>query len=145
MMKFFFRILLFALGAFLTYTFGRAALEPIWLSFSGEKVEGRVSGFLAQRNATTIYRESTGLRNNGRKARRPVFKYPVGADSLEARSSTAATLFFGNYELHEQVTVVYSKSNPASAYILGWQLIGGAFLCALFGLYMLRMGLLAKD
>lgn len=147
MLKFIFRILLFGLGLFTTYTFGRDTFEPIWYRVAGINVEGRISGFLAGRNSPSVQREPDGIRKGKRRSRRPVFVYPTAPgslDSLEGRSSTSAFMLFGNYALHERVTVVFDKNNPGHAHIFGAQLIGMAFLVTLLGLFMIRMGLLGR-
>jgi hypothetical protein len=147
MLKFIARIGLFGVGLFVTYMFGRDTIEPIWYSATGVQVEGRISGFLAGRNHPSVQREPDGVRKGKRRARRPVFVFPTapnGTDSLEARSSTRVLATFSNYALHERVTVVFPKDNPQNAHILGWQLIGVAFLCTLFGLYMTYMGLTGR-
>jgi hypothetical protein len=141
----FFRVLLFGLGVFLTYTFARNTFEPLWYRISGHTVEGRISGFLAGRKAPSVQREPDGVRKGKRKARRPVFVYPVmpgSVDSLEARSATAALTTISNYALHERVTVVMDKGSPEKAYIFGFQLITGSLLAMLLGLFMIRLGLL---
>lgn len=141
----FFRVLLFGLGVFLTYTFARNTFEPLWYKISGHTVEGRISGFLAGRNAPSVQREPDGVRKGKRKARRPVFVYPIAPgskDSLETRSATTALTTISNYALNEQVTVVIDKKDPAKAYIYGFQLIAGSFLAMLLGLFMIRLGLL---
>lgn len=147
MLKIVFRILIAGLGLFITYTFGRDTVEPIWFRLSGQCVEGRISGFLAGRVSPSVQREPQGVRKGKTRARRPVFTYPLapGAiDSLEGRSSTSAFLMFGNYELNERVTVVFAKNAPTHAHIFGKQLLLSAFLATLFGLYMIRMGVLGK-
>ncbi len=144
MLKFLFRIALFGLGLFTTYTFGRDAIEPIWHRISGVHVEGRISGFLAGRNSPSVQREPDGVRNGKRRARRPVFRYPAALDSLEGRSRTSVFLPFINYKLNERVTVVFDKNNPGNAHIFGAQLIGMALLVTLLGLYMIRIGVLSK-
>jgi len=147
MLKVIFRILFFGLGLFTTYTFGRDTFEPIWQRMAGGHVEGRISGFLAGRNSPSVQREPDGVRKGKRRARRPVFVYPTapGApDSLEGRSSTSAFMPFGNYQLHERVTVVFDKNDPANAHIFGGQLLAMAFLVTLLGLYMLRIGVLGR-
>lgn len=143
-MKFFFKIALFCLGGFLTYTFGRDVVEPWWFNINGTRVEGRIAGFTRVRNGTSVLQEADGVRKGKRRARRPVFRYPSApgsSDSLQATSSTTATLLLGNYRLHEKVPVVFSKNDPANAYILGVQLTGTAFLCMLLGIFMMWMGL----
>lgn len=147
MLKVIFRLLFFGLGLFTTYTFGRSTIEPIWQRATGTQVEGRISGFLAGRNSPSIQREPDGVRKGKRRARRPTFVYPTApgaTDSLEGRSSTSAFMLFGNYQLHERVTVVFDKSDPANAHIFGVQLIAMAFLVTLLGLYMLRIGVLGR-
>lgn len=141
----FFRVLLLGLGVFLTYTFARNTFEPLWYRVNGHTVEGRISGFLAGRKSPSVQREPDGVRKGKRKARRPVFLYPVmpgSKDSLEARSATAALTTISNYSLNEQVTVVIDRKDPAKAYIYGFQLIAGSFLAMLLGLFMIRLGLL---
>lgn len=147
MTKIIFRILFLGLGVFTTYSFGRDTVEPIWHRLTGACVEGRISGFLAGKNSPSVQREPTGVRKGKRRARRPVFVYPVASgatDSLEARSSTGGFLLFGSYELNEHVSVVFNKNNPANAYLFGGQLILMAFLVTLLGLYMIRIGLTGK-
>jgi hypothetical protein len=69
---------------------------------------------------------------------------PNATDSLEGRSSISGMMLFGNYALHERVTVVFATGNPKNAHILGVQLILMSLLVTLLGLYMLRIGLLGK-
>jgi hypothetical protein len=145
MTRFIFRILLVGLGLFLTYTFGKEALQPFEQRATGVCVQGRISGFLAGRNAPSVQREPDGVRKGKRRARRPVYVYPTAPgsrDSLEARSSTSATILFGNYDLNDRVTVVFDRENPANAHIWGFQVIAIAFVLVLFGLYMIRLGVL---
>jgi hypothetical protein len=147
MLKLIFRILMLGVGLFLSYTFGQDTCLPIWHRMSGVQVEGRISGFLAGRKSPSVQREPDGVRKGKRRARRPVFVFPLAAgsaDSLEARSSTSATILFGNYALHERVPVVFAAGKPENAHIFGWQLIGAAFLCTLLGLYMIRIGVLGR-
>lgn len=147
MLKFFFRLALFGLGLFTTYSFGRETVEPIWYRITGTKVEGRISGFLAGRNSPSVQREPDGVRKGKRRTRRPVFVYPTAPaalDSLEGRSGSRAFFTFSNYELNERVSVVFAKNNPTNAHILGWQLIGSSLLVTLLGLYMIRIGVLGK-
>lgn len=147
MLKFIVRIALLGLGLFTLYVFGRNTLEPVWHRMTGTVVEGRVSGFLVGRNASSVQREPDGVRKGKRRARRPVFVYPStpgGTDSLEARSSTATFFTFSNYALNERVRVVFDQKNPANAHIFGWQLIAMSFLVTLLGLYMVRIGVLGK-
>jgi hypothetical protein len=147
MLKFIFRVLLFGLGLFITYLFGRDTFEPIWHRATGTVVEGRISGFLAGRNAPSVQRESDGVRKGKRRARRPVFVYPTtpnGRDSLEARSRTATLSTLSNYALNERVTVVFDKKDPSNAHIFGVQLVIGSFFATLLGLYMVRIGVLGR-
>ena len=147
MLKFIFRILFFGLGLYTTYTFGREAFEPILQRITGTTVEGRISGFLAGRNSPSVQPEPTGVRKGKTRARRPVFMYPTAlnsTDSLEGRSSIGGMVMFGNYALHERVTVVFVTGKPENAHILGVQLILMSLFVTLLGLYMLRIGLLGK-
>jgi hypothetical protein len=147
MVKLFFRIAFIGLGLFVTYSFGKDALLPIYYRVTGTVVEGRISGFLAGRVGPSVQPEPDGIRNGKRRARRPAFMYPTapgGRDSLEGRSSTGAFFVFTNYELNERVTVVYSSNDPKEAYILGFQMIIGAFLCVALGLYALKIGITGR-
>jgi Protein of unknown function (DUF3592) len=144
MLKFFFRIALFGLGLFLAYTFGQDFVSPLRHRMTGTTVEGRISGFLAGRHSPSVQREPDGVRKGKRRARRPVFVYPVGTDSLEARSSTGAMLTLFNYSLNERVTVVYNPNDPKDAYIYGFQVLLGAFLCICLALYMIKIGLTGR-
>ena len=147
MLKFIFRLLFVALGVWVVYTFGRDAVEPIWYRMSGTAVEGRIIGFLAGRNSPSVQPEPTGVRKGKRIARRPVFRYPTSqgaTDSLDGRSSTGGFLLFGHYDLHEKVTVVMQADNPQKAHIFSLRLIGMAMVIALFGLFLVWMGITGK-
>jgi hypothetical protein len=147
-MIFIFRILLFGLGLFVTYSFGRDTVEPIWHSLTGTRVEGRISGFLAGRNSPSVQRDPDGVRKGKNRARRPVFTFPTsagGLDSLEARSSSSTFFAFSNYKMNERVTVVFANNEPAHAHILGFQLIATSFILTLLGLYMIRLGALWRE
>lgn len=145
-MKFVFRILLIGLGAFLLYAFGADMVKTVWYRISGEVVTGRISGFVASRYSNTIVTDPITFTKGKHKPRRPAFRYPVAAgsaDSLEARS--IRTLFtFTQYALHERVTVVFNKSDPATAYIFGFQAILMSFLASLFSLYMISLGVIRR-
>lgn len=147
MIKFIFRIALFGLGLFVTYSFGSSFIKPLMYRFSGEKVEGKIIGFLAGRYTPSVQQGSTGVRNGRTKARRPVFRYPkaVGStDSLTSRSDASAFFSFTQYELGETVSVVFSKNNPQNGYIYGFQLILMDFLLAGLGVLMLYIGVGGK-
>jgi len=147
MLKFIFRLLFVALGLWVTYTFGRDAVEPVLYRMSGTAVEGRIIGFLAGRHNPSVQPEPTAIRKGKRMARRPVFRYPTSqgaADSLDGRSSTGGFLLFGHYDLHEKVTVVMPRENPQKAHIFSLRLIGMALVVALFGLFLIWMGISGK-
>jgi hypothetical protein len=147
MLKIIFRILFLGLGLFTTYSFGRDTFEPLWHRLTGTCVEGRIVGFLAGKYSPSVQPEPTGVRKGKRRARRPVFAYPVApgaVDSLQARSSTGGFLIFGSYTLNEHVSVVFNKNNPANAYLFGWELMLTAFFVTLLGLFMIRIGLTGK-
>lgn len=147
MLKFIFRILLFGLGLFTVYTFGFSGAKTIWYRATGTVVEGRVSGFLAGRNSPSVQQESTGVRKGKRRARRPVFRYPVAAasaDSLTGRSHVAALFTFSQFEINESVTVVFNPGDPQDCYLYNWQLLLMDLLLVLFGLYMIAIGIGAK-
>ncbi|NUO03433.1 MAG: hypothetical protein HUU01_22705 [Saprospiraceae bacterium] len=144
MTKLFFRLALLGLGCFLLYTFGEDTIKTIWYRATGEVVEGRISGFLAGRNNPSVQLESTGVRKGKRRARRPVFRYPVaeGAkDSLEGRSGASAFFTFTQYDLHERVSVVFAKGKPEDAYLFGIQMILANTLLSLFAIYMMSIGI----
>lgn len=147
MIKFFFRLSLIALGAWLLYTFGGNASKTIWYRATGEVVTGRISGFLAGRYGPSVQQENSGVRNGRRRARRPVFQYPIATgstDSLEGRSGVAVLSRLSQYELSEPVTVVFAKGKPADAYLFGTQLILMNILLSLFAIYMMSMGIRGK-
>ena len=142
MLKFIVRLLLVGVAAFIFYTFGTTLFKTVWYRTSGTVVEGRVSGFLAGRNAPTVQSESTGVRKGKRKARRPVYRYPVSessADSLDGRSNLATMFSFAQFDLNERVTVVFSPTQPEDSYIFSGQLLFTNLLVLLFGCFMLYM------
>jgi hypothetical protein len=147
MKKLIIQIAMLGLGIFITYTFGRDAFLPIRYRLTGTVVEGRISGFLAGRGSGTVLTESDGVRSGKRRARKPVFVYPAsasGMDSLESRSSTAALTLISNYKMHERVTVVYHPDQPQEAYLFGFQIITGALLCVILGLYACKIGVTGR-
>lgn len=147
MIKIIFRVLLFALGLFVVFQFGRSAIKPIWYRISGSVVEGKVIGFLAGRYSPSVQLEPTGVRNGKTKARRPVFRYPIAissTDSLTGRSDVSTLFTFSQFKINESVTVVFASTDPQDSYLFNWQLILMDFLVVLFGLYMLFMGLTGK-
>ena len=144
MIKLFFRLAFLGLGGFLLYIFGGNTVKTVWYRATGEVVEGRISGFLAGRNTPSVQLESTGVRNGKRRARRPVFQYPVAVgakDSLEGRSDAATFFTFTQYDLHERVPVVFAKGKPEDAYLFGIQMILVNTLLSLFSLYMMSIGI----
>jgi Protein of unknown function (DUF3592) len=144
MLKFFIRIALLGLGLFLAYSFGQDFVSPLRYRVTGTTVEGRISGFLAGRNSPSVQREPDGVRKGKRRARRPVFVYAVGADSLEARSSTGTLMTMFNYSLNERVTVVYNPNDPKEAYIFGFLILLSALLCICLALYMIKIGITGR-
>ena len=146
MLKLFFRILIFGMGVFTLYYFGGNVVKTFNYRLTGEVVEGRIVGFAAGRNGTTIQEEGSGMRNGKRKARRPFFRYaPVAGstDSLTERSDLSASTI-SNYEIGEKVTVVFAKDKPQDSYIFGTQVIVFGFLVICLGLFMLWIGIGGK-
>lgn len=147
MLKLVFRILMFGLGIFITYSFGSSFIKPLMYRFTGEKVEGKIIGFLAGRNTPSVQQESTGVRKGKRKARRPVFRYPkaLGSmDSVISRSDAAPFFTFTQYELGESVAVVFPKNDPEKGYIFGFQIILMDLLLMCLGVLMLYIGVGGK-
>lgn len=147
MLKFVLRLLLIGLALFILYVFGRSTTKTLWYRMAGTVVEGRVSGFLAGKYGASVQQEATAIRNGRRKARRPVYQYPVsenGLDSLTGKSEVATLLSFSQFELNEQVTVVFDPENPQDSYIFSGQLLLTGLLLILFGCYVLYMGVTGK-
>ncbi len=147
MLKLVFRLLLIGLALFIFYIFGIGTAKTIWFRVSGRVVEGKVTGFLAGRYGASVQEGSTAIRNGKRKARRPVYRYPVSenaADSLTGRSDVATLFTFSQFELNEQVTVVFDPKNPQDSFIFNGQLLLTGLLLILFGLYVLYMGVTGR-
>lgn len=143
MTKFIFRLLFIGLGLFVVYFFGADMTKTVWYRLSGERVEGRISGFLAGRNNPSVQPESTGVRKGKTRNRRPVFRYPVAVgatDSLEGRSNSAPLFSFNNYKLNERVPVVFAKGKPEEAYLFSFKLLFMDLFLVLFGLFIFYMG-----
>jgi hypothetical protein len=140
MLKLFFRIALFCLGAWLSYMFGSAMLKTITYRFTGTVVEGRVMGFTRLRG-TSVLEEGVGTKGGKRRARLPVFRYasPSG-DSLIQKSQVGVFFSFSQFELNEKVKVVHSATAPDDAYIFDFQLIVVQFVLLLFSLFMMSLG-----
>lgn len=148
MLKVIFRLLFIGLALFIFYVFGISMAKTIWYRVAGRVVEGRVTGFLAGRNSPSVQQGSTGVRNGKRKARRPVYRYPVSensADSLTGRSNVATFFTFSQFDLNEPVTVVFDPDHPQDSFIFNWQLLLSGFLLILFGLYVLYMGVTGRN
>jgi hypothetical protein len=145
MLKLFFRLALILLGAWLTYHFSQDVLKPIQYKMTGEQVTGRIEGFVAGRGNGSMQLENSGIRKGKRKARRPVFRYPVNAtDSLSSRNGSGTMFRLFQYELNEKVQVVFSKNNPQDGYIFSFKTIFVSFLLMLFGVFMMYLGVARK-
>lgn len=147
MLKIVFRMLFIGLAFFILYVFGVSTAKTLWYRISGTVVEGRVSGFLAGKYGASIQQQSTGLRKGKKKARRPVYRYPIAensTDSLTGRSDLATLFSFSQFELNEPVTVVFDPQNPQDSFVFSGQLLLTAILVILFGLYILYMGITGR-
>jgi hypothetical protein len=141
MTKLFFRLALLLLGAWLTYHFSQDVLKPMQYKMTGEQVTGRIEGFVAGRGNGSMQPESSGVRKGKRKARRPVFRYPINAsDSLSARNGSGVMSRLFQYELDEKVQVVFPKNSPHDGYIFSFKTIFVSFLLMLFGVFMMYLG-----
>lgn len=142
MLKFIVRLLLAGVAAFIFFTFGTSLFNTVRYRLSGTVVEGRVTGFLAGRNTPSVQTESTGVRKGKRRARRPVYRYPVSeasADSLTGKSNLATLFSFTQFDLNERVTIVFSPAKPEDSYIFSGQLLFTNLLVLLFGAFMFYM------
>lgn len=140
MLKIFFRIAFILLGAWLTYYFSQEVIKPIQYKISGEQTTGRIEGFVAGRNGS-MQPESSGIRNGRRKARRPVFRYPISStDSVSSRNGSGVVFNIFQYELNEKVQVVFPKNDPKDGYIFSFMPIFASTLLTLFGIFMMYLG-----
>jgi len=142
-----FRILLIIGGFILLYIIGKPMMQTIKYRISEETVEGKVIGFRGRRTSKTIFTENTGKSGTKRKARRPVFRYPVAngsLDSLEAFGTSVILLPWLNFDLNENVQVVFSKSKPENAYIFSLGLLLSDFVLVLLCLFMVKLGLIRR-
>jgi hypothetical protein len=140
MLKLFFRIALILLGAWLAYHFSHDVIKPIEYKMTGEQVTGRIEGFVAGRNGS-MQPESSGIRRGKRKARRPVFRYPINAiDSVSSKNGSGVMFLLAQYDLNEKVQVVFPKNNPSDGYIFSFMTIFVSILLTLFGVFMMYLG-----
>jgi hypothetical protein len=143
MTKLFFRIAFLLLGLWLVYLFGNDVQKTIRYKIGGESVTGRIEGFLAGRNSTTVQTDNGGVRRGKRKARRPVYRYPTSpnaTDSLSAANGSGVLFFVFQYEMDEKVNVVFPKNNPKDAYIFSFANLLGSLLPLLLSFYMIKIG-----
>jgi hypothetical protein len=147
MTKSFFRIAFFFLGIWLAYLFGNDMQKTIRYKIGGVSVTGRIEGFLAGRNSTTVQTDNSGVRRGKRKARRPVYRYPTtsnATDSLSASKGSGVLFFVFQYEMDEKVNVVFPKDNPSDAYIFNFASLFGSLLPLLFSIYMIKIGVTGR-
>jgi hypothetical protein len=114
-MVFLFRILLIAGGFVLIYIIGKPMVETIQYQLDGNKVKGIVIGFRGSKSSKSIFEDNTTKVGKKYKARRPVYRYPKVAgslDSLQGYATSTIILPWMNFELHEEVNVVMDKNDP---------------------------------
>ncbi|MFM2392342.1 MAG: hypothetical protein RLZZ546_319 [Bacteroidota bacterium] len=145
---FIFRVLLVISGVILLYIIGKPFKEKIAYYISGEKVEGRIIGFRGRGSSHAILEEDSGVRKGKRKARRPVFKYPIHKESLDSIvgfSNTGIMVTFFNFHINEKVTVVKSKTNNEDAYLFSVGILFTDFLLLLLCCFMIYLGIVKKS
>ena len=147
-MVFLFRILLIAGGFVLIYIIGKPMVETIQYQVDGNKVKGIVIGFRGSKSSKSIYEDNTTKVGKKYKARRPVYRYPKVAgslDSLQGYAKSTIILPWMNFELHEEVNVVMDKNDPSQSHIFSKGIFFTDCILILLSLYMVKLGIRKSD
>ena len=147
-MVFLFRILLIAGGFVLIYIIGKPMVETIQYQVDGNKVKGIVIGFRGSKSSKSIYEDNTTKVGKKYKARRPVYRYPKVAgslDSLQGYATSTIILPWMNFELHEEVNVVMDKNDPSQSHIFSKGIFFTDCILILLSLYMVKLGIRKSD
>ena len=147
-MVFLFRILLIAGGFVLIYIIGKPMVETIQYQLDGNKVKGIVIGFRGSKSSKSIYEDNTTKVGKKYKARRPVYRYPKVAgslDSLQGYATSTIILPWMNFELHEEVNVVMDKNDPSQSHIFSKGIFFTDCILILLSLYMVKLGIRKSD
>ena len=147
-MVFLFRILLIAGGFVLIYIIGKPMVETIQYQLDGNKVKGIVIGFRGSKSSKSIFEDNTTKVGKKYKARRPVYRYPKVAgslDSLQGYATSTIILLWMNFELHEEVNVVMDKNDPSQSHIFSKGIFFTDCILILLSLYMVKLGIRKSD
>lgn len=147
-MVFLFRILLIAGGFVLIYIIGKPMVETIQYQLDGNKVKGIVIGFRGSKSSKSIFEDNTTKVGKKYKARRPVYRYPKVAgslDSLQGYATSTIILPWMNFELHEEVNVVMDKNDPSQSHIFSKGIFFTDCILILLSLYMVKLGIRKSD
>ena len=147
-MVFLFRILLIAGGFVLIYIIGKPMVETIQYQLDGNKVKGIVIGFKGSKSSKSIFEDNTTKVGKKYKARRPVYRYPKVAgslDSLQGYATSTIILPWMNFELHEEVNVVMDKNDPSQSHIFSKGIFFTDCILILLSLYMVKLGIRKSD
>lgn len=125
------------------YIIGKPLFETVQFFVQGNRVEGIVIGFKGRKNSTTVFTGNTGKVRKKYIARRPVFRYPIVAgslDSMDGYAKSTILLPWLNFKMREKVTVVKDKKDPAQAHIFSPGIILTDILLLICCLYMIKLG-----
>ncbi|MBK8056015.1 MAG: hypothetical protein IPK35_22790 [Saprospiraceae bacterium] len=145
---FLFRLLLIAGGFILIFIIGKPMVETIQYQVSGNKVKGIVVGFRGSKSSKSIFEDNTSKVGKKYKARRPVYRYPKVAgslDSLEGYARSTIILPWMNFDLNEEVTVVMDKNDPSQSHIFSIGVFFTDCILILLSLYMVKLGFRRSD
>jgi hypothetical protein len=140
---FLFRILLVAGGLILIYIIGKPVVETIQYRVQGSVVQGKVIGFRGSRTSKTIFEDNTATYRKKHRPRRPVFRYPRSAgsiDSIDGYATTTIMVPWLNFDLGENITVVMSKNDASKAHIYSYGIFFTNVLLLFFCSYMIKLG-----
>ena len=147
-MVFLFRILLIAGRFVMIYIIGKPMVETIQYQLDGNKVKGIVIGFRGSKSSKSIFEDNTTKVGKKYKARRPVYRYPKVAgslDSLQGYATSTIILPWMNFELHEEVNVVMDKNDPSQSHIFSKGIFFTDCILILLSLYMVKLGIRKSD
>ena len=123
-------------------------VETIQYQVDGNKVKGIVIGFRGSKSSKSIFEDNTTKVGKKYKARRPVYRYPKVAgslDSLQGYATSTIILPWMNFELHEEVNVVMDKNDPSQSHIFSKGIFFTDCILILLSLYMVKLGIRKSD
>lgn len=127
-----------AAGLGIMLFWGNILVKMLFLPFTGSVADAKVIGFKTKGSKWVVQR-ATGSNSLG--GRSPFFEFISDKnDTIKAHSKAPQFFVLFGYELGEEITVAYPKTEPQSAIILSWKEYPGIFLMLILGMLCIIIG-----